>query len=141
MEAILGFVVIVVLVWAFGGIKWLIGLLILIAVGVYALVKASDDDQEEEPEKPRRRRKSAKSPIPVRARLKIRYLDSDGAESQREIHAHGYVDSSPGYIEARCLVRKSNRTFRTDRIVEAVDMETGEVIKRIPTFMRSKRVT
>jgi hypothetical protein len=141
MEAILGFVVIVAVIWAFGGIKWHIGLLILIAVGMYALVKASDDDQEVEPEKPRRRRKSAKSPTPVRARLKIKYLDVEGVESEREIHAHGYVDSSPGYIEARCLVRKNNRSFRTDRILEAVDMETGEVIKRIPAFMRSKRVT
>jgi uncharacterized membrane protein len=141
MHAIVGLLVIAVVIWTFGGMKWLIGILILVALGVYALVKASDDDQDEtEPLKPRKRRQSTKSPIPVQARLKIKYLDTQGIESQREIHAHGYVDSSPGYIKARCLLRRDNRTFRTDRILEAVDMETGEVIKRIPTFMRSKRV-
>jgi hypothetical protein len=139
MQFVAGIFLVAFLIFALAGIEWLIGIVILIAVGVYALGKPGDAGQEEV-EKPRKRHRSRKSAIPVRARLKIRYLDSDGAESQREIHAHGYVDSSPGYIEARCLVRKSNRTFRTDRIVEAVDMETGEVIKRIPAFMRSKRV-
>jgi hypothetical protein len=81
-----------------------------------------------------------KNGAPVNARLKIRYRDSEGAETQRTIYAISYMDSSPGYIHARCELSRGNRTFRTDRIVEAVDLETGEVIKRIPTFMRSKYV-
>jgi hypothetical protein len=77
--------------------------------------------------------------FPVNARIKFLYTAGAGETTEREIHAHHYVDSSPGYIEARCMKAKANRTFRTDRIKEAVDMETGEIIKRIPTFMRSKR--
>jgi hypothetical protein len=76
----------------------------------------------------------------VNARLRIKYIDADGDASEREIQAYRYTDSSPGYVKARCLKAKANRTFRTDRIRDAVDMETGEIIKRIPTFMRSKRV-
>lgn len=72
--------------------------------------------------------------------MKIRYIGADDEESEREIHAHHYVDSSPGYIKARCKKAKAERSFRTDRIKDAVDMETGEIIKRIPTFMRSKRI-
>ena len=74
------------------------------------------------------------------ARLEIHYRDADGKETKREIRAHHYLDSSPGHIYARCTLARAERQFRTDRIVQAIDLETGEILKRIPTFMRSKRV-
>lgn len=76
----------------------------------------------------------------VSARMRIKYVGADGDASVREIYAYRYTDSSPGYITARCMKAKAERTFRTDRIKDAVDIETGEVIKRVPTFMRTKRV-
>jgi hypothetical protein len=76
----------------------------------------------------------------VNAQLKIKYVDSDGNSSERIIHVLRYEDSSPGVMVANCLKAKARRSFRTDRVSEAIDIDTGELIKKLPTFMRSKRV-
>jgi hypothetical protein len=77
----------------------------------------------------------------VKAHLRITYTDSHDVTTTREIVALQYLDNSPGKIHAFCKLAKAHRTFITNRISDAVDLETGEVVKRLPTFFRAHRET
>ena len=77
--------------------------------------------------------------IPVFEKLMIKYSDSNGLITQREIRTIAY-DADAGHIRAKCMLRKSERTFRIDRIIEAIDMSTGEVITtRLRSHLRKNR--
>ncbi|WP_146131916.1 WYL domain-containing protein [Chromobacterium amazonense] len=65
--------------------------------------------------------------VKLKAKLLLVYRDADGNESNREVEVFGY-DPDSDTLEAFCLLRKANRSFRLDRIVRAVDRETGEDI-------------
>ena len=139
MGIVVVLLVFAIAIWGLTNFLWAVAITVclIVAFFIWLYSSTSDDVEEATPEK----KKSSKGPgFAVKARMKIRYTDADGESSEREIFAHRYTDSSPGYIAARCMKAKANRSFRTDRINDAVDMETGEVIKRIPTFMRSKRI-
>ncbi|WP_350649604.1 WYL domain-containing protein [Pseudomonas sp. HY13-MNA-CIBAN-0226] len=79
--------------------------------------------------------------IAVRAHLKLAYRDADGVLSDREVMVSRYVSDGDGYIVAFCRLRKDSRTFRLDRIIEAVDLETGEVlpVSRMRSWLRKRR--
>ncbi|OBU37436.1 hypothetical protein [Photobacterium phosphoreum] len=55
----------------------------------------------------------------------IQYQDSSGEISSRNIIIRNINDN---YIKAFCLLRKSHRTFKADRIVYICDTETGECL-------------
>ncbi len=78
-------------------------------------------------------------PIPVRARLRLRYVDGAGKKSERavEVRQFGRLDGTT-MLMGRCLLRNATRTFRTDRIIECVDEETGEVISDVPAYLTHK---
>jgi hypothetical protein len=76
----------------------------------------------------------------VNAQLRITYQDRNDERTTREIVAKKYLDQSPGEIYAYCKLRRAHRTFMTNRIEEAIDLETGEVINRLPTYFRSRRI-
>lgn len=67
--------------------------------------------------------------IPVKRRLNITYKDGSNNITKRDISVYkfGYADFG-GFILAFCEMRNGNRTFRVDRILECVDLETGKVI-------------
>lgn len=79
--------------------------------------------------------------IAVRAHLKLAYRDADDALTHREVLVSRYIPEGDGYIVAFCSLRKDSRTFRLDRIIEAVDLETGEVlpVSRIRSWLRKRR--
>lgn len=59
-------------------------------------------------------------------RVMIRYQDSLGLESEREVNVHSFDGD---YLKGYCHLRRSVRTFRADRIVgDIVRVETGEVL-------------
>ncbi|WP_233808133.1 WYL domain-containing protein [Paraburkholderia sp. HP33-1] len=68
----------------------------------------------------------SESAITVIERLTIEYRDGIGEVTSRNITTRHY-DPEGGYILARCHLRNADRTFRIDRIVQAVDTETGEI--------------
>ena len=77
--------------------------------------------------------------IAVKASLQIRYSDYNGGKTDRRIDATRYIPEG-GYIEAWCHLRNEQRTFRVDRIQEAVDIDTGEIVTtRIKSFLRKHR--
>jgi len=78
-------------------------------------------------------------PVPVRARLRLRYVDGAGSKTDRsvEVRQFGGLDGTTLLI-GRCLLRNATRTFRTDRILECVDEETGEVISDVRSYLTRK---
>jgi hypothetical protein len=78
----------------------------------------------------------------VRAHLKLAYRDADGVLTDREVVVSKYFSDGDGYIEAFCKLRKDSRTFRIDRIKEAVDLDTGEVlpVSRMRSWLRKRKV-
>ena len=62
--------------------------------------------------------------------LFISYKNSKGEVSERRISVKTLDRSESGHllIRAYCYERKALRTFRADRIIQAIDIETGEVL-------------
>lgn len=77
--------------------------------------------------------------ILISANLRIQYEDADGEPSTRDVDVLYYYPES-GYIFGKCKLRRANRTFRLDRIKEAIDRDTGEVIKGLRSFLRKKKI-
>ncbi len=73
---------------------------------------------------------------PVDASLHIDYCDANGEQSERVIRISQYDGSC--YLPAFCELRNDYRTFRIDRILQAVDANTGEVIKDVPSYLLAK---
>lgn len=78
-------------------------------------------------------------PRPIKATIKLVYTDSSGKKSERIVDAKECDTSAPdGYLIGFCHLRRSIRTFRLDRIVSAVDVETGELIASLNAFAAKK---
>ena len=74
--------------------------------------------------------------IQVKAKLRITYTNTKKETSKRTIRIQGY-DGSP-YLEGFCERRDAQRTFRIDRIQNAIDAETGEIIRDVPDYLLRK---
>lgn len=74
--------------------------------------------------------------VPVKANLQMSYTNAKGEVSKRTVQIPGY-DGSP-YLNGFCKLRGEERTFRVDRINEAVDANTGEVINSVPDHLLQK---
>lgn len=79
----------------------------------------------------------ASEPKPVNARLQLMYVDAQGAKSSRtvEVRQFGELPDTTLLI-GKCLLRNATRTFRTDRIQQCVNDETGEIIDDVGAFLR-----
>lgn len=60
--------------------------------------------------------------------LFITYVDAAGSESERRITVRALVGVPPTLVQAFCHERGACRSFRLDRIREAICTETGEVL-------------
>lgn len=67
--------------------------------------------------------------------FKIKYKDAAGKTSKRTIDVYRFGNASFGFfLLAHCKLRNANRTFRTDRILECIDMDTGEIISDVDKY-------
>lgn len=82
----------------------------------------------------------ATDPKPINVRLAIKYEDGRGILTERIINVFEFdnADNPTGLIIAKCELRNANRTFRYDRIKECIDLETGEYIEQLPTYLKKK---
>ncbi len=81
----------------------------------------------------------ATDPRAVRCDLEITYTDANLNTTRRKITTREFDHSLyGGVIIAWCHLRNAHRTFRFDRIKRAVDIETGEIIKDIRTYMQHR---
>lgn len=73
--------------------------------------------------------------------LEINYTDRNGLSTTRQIKVNGYRISSnrkDAEIWGYCYLRNAGRTFYASRIKRCVDLETGEIITDIITFLEKK---
>lgn len=66
--------------------------------------------------------------IKVNCALHVTYEDAVGNVSERDIQILTYNPNSK-HIQARDSIAKASRTFRLDRIIHAVDKQTGELLE------------
>jgi predicted DNA-binding transcriptional regulator YafY len=72
----------------------------------------------------------------VNAELHLKYKDGNGQRTERAVDIRQYGQWEGGYLLiGHCHLRNATRTFRTDRITEAVDRTTGEVIPELGTYL------
>ncbi len=68
--------------------------------------------------------------------LKITYLDSNWNLTERNIRiSKSRSVQQYGYVRAYCLSKKEEREFKISRIQKCINVETGESISDIQTFM------
>lgn len=71
--------------------------------------------------------------------LLLEYCDKKGAVTRRNVVTERYVyDASDGLIHAFCKLRNARRPFRISRITKAIDLETGEEIADLRTWLDSQ---
>ena len=71
--------------------------------------------------------------VPIKVKFRLTYQDAKKQITKRTINISEYDGSA--YINAYCELRKDYRTFRIDRIQEAVVEETGEVVDDLPGYL------
>lgn len=67
--------------------------------------------------------------------FRIKYIDEDGSTTTREIYVDRWRKSSGvTRYECWCFLRDEKRTFRSDRMLEIVNLDTNRKIKDISTY-------
>lgn len=96
------------------------------------VVKLSEEDPETE-------QAAAEIADSISSALFISYKNSKGEVSERRISVKTVNRSSSGNIMvgAYCYERRAFRHFRADRIIEAVDLATGEIIDTQAAILES----
>lgn len=78
-------------------------------------------------------------PFPVRATLRIVYEDGAGMKSQRVVDVRQFgADIYGGLLIGHCRMRNATRTFRTERIKQCIDEDTGEIIDDAYAYLLAK---
>jgi hypothetical protein len=75
----------------------------------------------------------------ISANFKIKYTDSKGSFSEREVTVRnaGTINGKKA-IFGYCKLRNQSRTFIINQISECIDLDTGEFIKDIYTYLENK---
>lgn len=75
-------------------------------------------------------------PKRVRAHIHIEYKDGNGTSSSRAVLVREFDNKLyGGILMGHCELRDATRTFRFDRILECVDLETGELVENIGSYL------
>jgi hypothetical protein len=78
-------------------------------------------------------------PFPVKASLRIKYEDGNGKKTERTVDIRQLGTTGYGHLLiGHCRMRDATRTFRVDRIQECVDLETGELVTDVYSYLRQK---
>lgn len=72
----------------------------------------------------------------ARPQYKITYADEDGVVTDREIYIHNfYKRGGVAYFQCWCFLRDEKRTFRSDRILDTVNLSTNRRIKDLYAYI------
>ncbi|MBW7903000.1 MAG: hypothetical protein H3C26_16075 [Rhodocyclaceae bacterium] len=75
-------------------------------------------------------------PRELAANLRITYRTGAGSQTTRDIRLMRYGEWEGGAILwAHCRLRRANRTFRTDRVLSCIDLDTGEIIDDLHAWL------
>lgn len=76
------------------------------------------------------------SPRNISGNLHLIYKDGTGSQTIRDIRLMKYGPWDGGAILwAYCNLRQANRTFRTDRILSCTDLDTGDIINNLESWL------
>lgn len=79
------------------------------------------------------------SPRSVSANLRLNYRDGQGNKTTRDVEVWKYGPWEGGAILiGHCRLRNDTRTFRTDRIVSCTDLDTGEIVGNLESWLDAK---
>lgn len=92
---------------------------------IWLIIDGYNNPEEEKTTPGKQRKRDAW--VKVKCVLHITYRDEDGNITERDIRIFSYKPSSR-HIQARCSLRKANRTFFVNGILKAVDPQTGEIL-------------
>lgn len=68
--------------------------------------------------------------------FRIEYADEDGVVTERDIYVDRIRDRSDFYMmDCWCFRRNEKRTFRSDRVISARNVDTNRKLKDIRAFM------
>lgn len=78
------------------------------------------------------------SSTPLNVRINFRYKDSQNQKSRRtvEVKEIQYYGSEGEYIYGECLMRREGRTFKTARMWDVWDVDTGEIIEDVTAYLQ-----
>jgi hypothetical protein len=65
-------------------------------------------------------------------KYRIIYVDREGVRTERDISIKQIEKDGDRYIiQAHCSLRKATRTFLDHNITEAINLDTGEIVKSV----------
>lgn len=122
--------------------------IVLIAILIIAAFVFKSSKSQNPPSQPVRTTKKIKAPTHKKTQtnysystdiieLDITYQDAKGEITNRHISIIKY-DPSKKKIYARCHLRKSMRSFYIDRILTAIDIETGEILSDLDGYISER---
>lgn len=125
-------------------INILVGLVFFFAtIGVISTIRFSKSLKRSFRDKKQKRNadnRITENPVKVRKRnVVINYTDGYGEKSTREINTIALYPTA-GLLKAFCLLRMDVRTFRIDRITKAVEVDSGQIIENINSYLDSIRL-
>lgn len=75
----------------------------------------------------------------VAALIRLKYVDGQGSQTERDVEVRAFDPTSPSSLMIGfCRLRQSVRTFRFDRVMRATDLETGEVIQHLQSWLMER---
>lgn len=81
----------------------------------------------------------AENPRQIEALLAFNYIDGNNEKTHRKVRLKQFDNKLfGGMFIGHCLLRNATRTFRYDRISDAIDLESGEIISDISHWLSSK---
>jgi hypothetical protein len=108
----------------------------LLIIGVIAFVVGRWLHQTQQ-----KKRNAARKHAPekrISTALRLKYRSRSGQVSQRTVHIYSFTPSTPVQFNGRCTLRDDFRTFRADRVLEAVDNQTGELVPDVGAWLEAQ---
>lgn len=70
--------------------------------------------------------------LPAFGRYKIKYEDQDGLKTERVVQIKRVYENNGKYaLDAHCEFRNAHRTFINERVQQAINVETGQVVSNL----------
>lgn len=73
----------------------------------------------------------------ARPEFRIEYADDDGVVTTRDIYVYRYRENQDVWnLDCWCYLRDDRRTFRSDRILSAINLDTNRKIQDIVRYLQ-----
>lgn len=77
-------------------------------------------------------------PKPSDVHVHLIYKDGNGLRTRRTVNIKAFATDGEGSFSAQCLMRNAHRTFLFDRVEQAIDHSTGEIINNLHQWLLTR---